>query len=129
MPRKARIVAPGYPHHITQRGNYKQTVFAEDADRKNYLKLMKIYTGKYGLKIWAYCLMNNHVHFIAVPSTVDSMSKTFSQVNKLYSEYFNKKMSGLVTYGRIAIFHVFLMRIISLRRSDMLRITRFVQAW
>lgn len=48
-------------------------------------------SGKFKLKIWAYCLMSNHVHFVAVPSTTDSMSKTFSPVNMLYSGYFNKK--------------------------------------
>ena len=102
MPRKARIVAPGYPHHITKRGNYKQTVFEEDIDRKKYLAWMKKYNGKYGLKIWAYCLMKNHVHFIVIPSTTDSFLKTFSQVDMLYSAYFNKKkkLTGRLWQGR-----------------------------
>ena len=102
MSRKGRIVAPGYPHHVTQRGNYKQTVFEVDADRKKYLALIKKYSGKYGLKIWAYCLMKNHVHFIVVPTTPDSLSKTFRSVHTLYSNYFNKKKEqlGLLWQGR-----------------------------
>lgn len=67
MPRIARAVAVGIPHHITQRGNYRQVVFEQDADNQQYLEWLKYYSGKYALKIWAYCLMNNHVHFVAVP--------------------------------------------------------------
>jgi len=102
MPRNARIVAPGFPHHITQRGNYRQKVFENDADRKKYLALIKEYSGKYGLKIWAYCLMVNHVHFIAVPSSADSLSKTLRQANTFYSAYFNRKMeqTGHLWQGR-----------------------------
>lgn len=102
MPRKARIVAPGFPHHITQRGNYKQIIFEEDADRKKYLALIKKYSEKYKLEIWAYCLMTNHVHFIAVPSTPDSLARTFNQVHMLYSQYFNKKkeQTGHLWQGR-----------------------------
>ena len=91
MGRKLRIVAPGFPHHVTQRGNYKQAIFEEDGDRRKYLGLIKKYSEKYQLKIWAYCLMKNHVHFIVVPSLIDSLPKTFKQVNRLYSVYFNNK--------------------------------------
>src|SRR3989344_4083127 len=65
MPRISRPVAIGYPHHITQRGNYQQKVFESDADYLQYLQWLQQYSKKYSLKIWAYCLMNNHVHFIA----------------------------------------------------------------
>ena len=61
MPRISRAVAAGLPHHITQRGNYRQSVFETDADRVLYLDWLKTYSAKYGMKIWAYCLMSNHV--------------------------------------------------------------------
>jgi putative transposase len=41
MPRIARIVAAGYPHHITQRGNYRQKIFADDTDRRRYFLILK----------------------------------------------------------------------------------------
>ena len=102
MPRAARIVAPGFPHHVTQRGNYQQIVFEEDIDRKKYLGLIRKYSDKYSLKIWAYCLMSNHVHFIVVPGRPDSLARTFNQAHTMYSRYFNKKKgkSGHLWQGR-----------------------------
>jgi hypothetical protein len=67
MPRISRAIAVGYPHHITQRGNYRQTVFAEAADYTHYLECIARYAPQCELEIWAYCLMPNHVHLICVP--------------------------------------------------------------
>lgn len=91
MPRISRIVIPGIPHHCVQRGNYKQRVFLTDHDRLKYLEWIDKYSKKYGLEIWAYCLMINHVHFVVVPKKIDSMAKTFKQVHMLYSQYYNQK--------------------------------------
>jgi hypothetical protein len=66
MPRIARIIAPGYPHHSTQRGNNLATVFFDDEDRLTYLKLLAGCTQKHHVQIWIYCLMNNHIHLLAV---------------------------------------------------------------
>jgi putative transposase len=57
MPRISRAVAIGYPHHITQRGNYRQNVFENNEDYIKYLQWLKEYCDKYYLKLWAYCLM------------------------------------------------------------------------
>ncbi len=91
MPRIARAVAVGFPHHITQRGNYRQRVFEGDDDYRQYLEWLQFYGKKYSLKIWAYCLMGNHVHFIVVPMAVDSMSRTFNTLHMRYSQYFNRR--------------------------------------
>ena len=91
MPRLARAIAIGYPHHITQRGNYRQTVFAEEGDYARYVELLSGFTPKYGLEIWAYCLMPNHVHFVAVPTRQESLARTFNTVHMLYAQYFNRK--------------------------------------
>lgn len=91
MPRISRPVAIGYPHHITQRGNYQQTIFESDADYLQYLQWLQKYSKKYSLKIWAYCLMNNHVHFIAVPMEVISLARTFHTLHMRYSQYVNQK--------------------------------------
>ncbi len=102
MPRIARIVVPGYPHHITQRGNYKQDAFVESADYIRYLKCLEKYSREYGLSILAYCLILNHVHFAAIPENEHSLSKTFSVCHTLYSQYFNKKneKTGHLWQGR-----------------------------
>ncbi len=102
MPRIARIVAPGYPHHVTQRGNYQQSVFDEEADYRQYLQWLLEYSTKYSLKIWAYCLMTNHVHFVCVPEKEDSLSRTFNTLHMRYSQYLNqkRKLKGHLWQGR-----------------------------
>ena len=94
MPRIARIVATGCPHHITQRGNYRQDIFVDDFDRKKYLALIEQESKRYGLKILVYCLMPNHVHFIAIPEKYDSMANVFKYAHMKYSQYYNKKSAA-----------------------------------
>jgi putative transposase len=89
MPRIARVVAAGYPHRITQRGNYQQKIFTDDIDRIKYLSLLKEESSRYHLIILAYCLMSNHVHFMAIPQSEDSMGKVFKHTNMKYSQYYN----------------------------------------
>jgi putative transposase len=102
MPRIARAVVVGYPYYITQRGNYQQEVFKDETDYRHYLKLLDEYSKKYLLKIWAYCLMSNHVHHIAVPQEPFSLAKTFNTLHMRYSQYFNKKreVRGHLWQGR-----------------------------
>ena len=98
MPRIARIVAPGYPHHITQRGNNRATVFFDDEDRQTYLKLLTIYAPKHSLRVWAYCLMDNHIHLLAVPETETALARGIGLTNQVYTQYLNRK---LVQSGRV----------------------------
>jgi len=91
MPRIARVVAAGYPHHVTQRGNYKQKTFSDDTDYIRYSEWLSEYCKRWELSIFVYCLMPNHVHFIAVPHNIDSLAKTFNTCHMRYSQYYNKK--------------------------------------
>jgi len=102
MPRIARIVIPNYPYHITQRGNNKRNIFSEVRDKEKYLSYIDGYSDKYNLSILSYCLMDNHVHFVAVPGNEDSLSNTYGQAHHRYSYYYNKKMnaSGHLWQGR-----------------------------
>lgn len=102
MPRIARIVAKDCPHHITQRGNYQQAVFTKDSDYKFYIECLAEYHNKYNLSILAYCLMPNHVHFIAIPGSENSLAKTFNACHMRYAHYFNKKnnVKGHLWQGR-----------------------------
>jgi putative transposase len=94
MPRTARITAIGYPHHVTQRGNYRQRVFKTKKDYKQYLLWLKEYSDKNFLDIWAYCLMPNHVHFICVPQKKDSLARTLNTLHMRYSQYVNRKQGA-----------------------------------
>jgi len=95
MPRMARVVAVGYPHHITQRGNNRQAVFYDAADYLHYLKWLKEFADKYRLAILAYCLMPNHIHLIAIPYLQNSLSKIFNACHMLYSQYLNRKKQSI----------------------------------
>ncbi len=91
MPRIARIVVAEYPHHVVQRGNNKQAIFFDDADRKQYLKLLKKYSLDCGCKIHAYCLMDNHIHILFVPQYEYSLARTMQKLSLRYTQYVNKK--------------------------------------
>ncbi len=102
MPRIARIIATGYPHHITQRGNNRATVFFDDEDRNTYLKLLAGYSQKHHFEIWAYCLMDNHVHLLAVPETETALARGIGLTNQVYTQYLNRKLnqSGRIWQNR-----------------------------
>jgi putative transposase len=86
----ARVVVPGVPHHITQRGNNRQIVFFTDDDRRLYLTLLAEQSKRYSLAIRGYCLMNNHVHLVAVPEHDWSLSKTLAAVHLRYTQFVNR---------------------------------------
>ena len=102
MPRTARIVAAGYPHHITQRGNYRQEVFSERNDYIQYLQWLSKFSIRYEVSTLCYSLVPNHVHHIVIPKKEDSLSRTFNICHMRYSQYFNKRndMKGHLWQGR-----------------------------
>jgi len=75
MPRIARIVAEGFPHHITQRGKRRQKVFFSESDYQGYLDLLRSHSKLFSLDIESYCLMPNHIHLIPVPQKKDNLNK------------------------------------------------------
>ncbi len=92
MPRIARIVYPELPHHITQRGNFKQNIFTSEDDIIQYLKLIKVANKHLKIEILAYCFMMNHVHFIMVPPEEESLAFFFNSLSMRYAQYFNRKL-------------------------------------
>ena len=102
MPRLARTVATGFPHHITQRGNNRQEVFFVDDDRRVYLELLKEEGEKHHLELTGYCLMPNHVHLIAVPHEEESLAKSIGRTHFRYTQYINRfhRRSGHLWQGR-----------------------------
>jgi putative transposase len=91
MARIARFVLPEYPHHIVQRGNRRLDVFFNDDDRHAYLAFLRNACEKHGVTIWAYCLMSNHVHFVAVPQQEDSLARCFSDAHVRYTRRINSR--------------------------------------
>ncbi len=102
MPRNARAVAIGYPHHITQRGNNREPVFFDDEDRWTYLDALKHYVHKYQVEIWAYCLMTNHIHLLAVPHESYGLARGVGLTNMVYTQHLNRKYrrSGRIWQNR-----------------------------
>jgi len=102
MARIARVVVPGWPHHVVQRGNRRQKVFFSDDDRRNYLDYLKIYGKPAGIHFWGYCLMDNHVHIIAVPDKEESLAWGFSEAHRRYTRMINfrENWRGYLWEGR-----------------------------
>lgn len=90
MPRIARAVAGGFPHHVIQRGNNKEKVFFEKEDRERYLSLLKKYSDRWNSPILAYCLMGNHVHLLTRPDKEKSLYKMMQGVTLCYTQYVNR---------------------------------------
>jgi len=80
--RLAHVVAPGYPHHVTQRGNRRQQTFFRDGDYADYVALMSASCTACGTDVWAYCLMPNHIHLIMVPQDPDGLRCALGEAHR-----------------------------------------------
>ncbi|MEE9295912.1 MAG: transposase [Phycisphaerae bacterium] len=102
MPRIARVVVPGQPHHVTQRGVRSMRVFYSDQDRQTYLDLASEQFEAYDVKVRAWCLMTNHIHLIAVPETKEGLAEAIGQVHQRYTRMINfrQKKRGYLFQGR-----------------------------
>jgi putative transposase len=106
MARLARVVAPGFPHHITQRGNRRQQTFFCDEDYQRYVELMAEWCNALEVEILAYCLMPNHVHLIAVPQSADGLGRAIGEAHRRYTRMINfrERWRGHLWQGRFASF-------------------------
>lgn len=95
MPRTARIVIPNFPHHILNRANNKEIIFFGDEDFKFFLRQAKKYKQKFGLKIYHYCVMPNHYHFLIEPSSKESLVGFMQALILVYAQYVQRK------YGKV----------------------------
>jgi putative transposase len=107
MPRVARVVVEGIAYHVTQRGNRREDIFFEDEDRQKYLQWLQEYSSNHNLKIWAYCLMTNHIHLIVVPQNGNSLEKVMRPLHMRYAQHINRKKgwSGHLWQGRFFSIH------------------------
>jgi len=94
MSRIPRAVATGLPHHVTQRGNGRRPTFLSDSDRMVYLDLLQRHRKQCDLRIWAYCLMPNHVHLLAVPGREESLARALGRTHADYARYWNARRNS-----------------------------------
>lgn len=102
MARLARVVVPGHPHHVTQRGNGRARTFFADGDYALYRDLLAANCEAAGVEVWAWCLMPNHVHLILVPSDADGLRRALSRVHRAYAGAIQarRKRTGHFWQGR-----------------------------
>ena len=94
MARQPRLSLAGYPHHIIQRGNNRQVIFMDVADRQFFLDLLEEHSTQFGVAIHSYVLMDNHMHLLATPGTAQALPDMMQAVGRRYVRYFNDR------YGR-----------------------------
>tara|TARA_B110000211_G_C14056551_1_gene543633 strand:+ start:1068 stop:1736 length:669 start_codon:yes stop_codon:yes gene_type:complete len=91
MARKNRMLIPNVPIHVTQRGNRQANIFIDDEDKEVYMNAFMFYKKKFKIKLYAWALMDNHIHFVIESKTNKGIVKLFSCLNTKYAKYFNKK--------------------------------------
>ncbi len=106
MARLARVVVPGYPHHVIQRGNRRQQTIFEAGDYQADIELMAEWCEQCGVAIWAYCLMPNHAHLIAVPEDEQGLRRAIGEAHRRYTRHvnFREGWHGHLWQGRFASF-------------------------
>lgn len=102
MARLPRVVIADVAHHVTQRGNARQVIFVDDADRLVYLELLREHCQLCPVSLLGYCLMSNHVHLLAVPHSSEALAQSLKQAHGRYASYWNacQSSSGHVWQGR-----------------------------
>ena len=103
MPRMGRVVLLGYPHHVVQRGHDRKTVFAQEVDCRRYLEDLRELKEMYEVKVFAYCLMTNHVHLLLQPEgSPAGMGRLMKALAARMTRYRNKleKRSGTLWESR-----------------------------
>ncbi len=102
MARIARVVVPGHPHHVTQRGVRSMAVFAGDGDRELYLRLMAKQCARFRVEVLAWCLMTNHVHLVMVPEREEGLAAAVGEAHRRYTRTrnFAEGVRGYLFQGR-----------------------------
>ncbi len=102
MARLARLTLPDYPHHIIQRGNNRQPIFATPADYRRLLDILEDNAKKFEVAMHAYVLMSNHLHLLATPKTAEGLPLMMQALGRSYVRYFNatQQRSGTLWEGR-----------------------------
>src|SRR5271166_2200168 len=104
MSRLPRVVIPGFPHHVTQRGNRRQLTFFVDSDYGVYRDILSERCRKACVEVWCYCLMPNHVHLIMVPQSAEALARAIGEAHRQYTGFVNarSRWTGHLFQGRFS---------------------------
>jgi putative transposase len=102
MPRRPRLIYPGVPLHLIQRGNNRQACFFAEDDYRLYLDWLREYAQENDCLIHAYVLMTNHVHLLMTPGTSEAAGRMMKRLGQRYVQYINRtyRRSGTLWEGR-----------------------------
>ena len=90
MPRKQRIHYDGALYHVMARGNNGDNILKNDEDKRNYIELIQRYKERYGFKLYAYCIMDNHIHML-VEVKETPLNKIMQGIQLVYTQLYNRK--------------------------------------
>lgn len=107
MARQARIEFPGALYHVISRGIERKPLFRDETDREKYLELLAALPGRFDIRLYAFCLMSNHVH-LAFEAGRIPLSRIMRSLNSSYAAYFNRlhRRTGYLFQGRYKAFVV-----------------------
>lgn len=91
MPRAARLVVAGHPHHILQKTFEGRPAFYDMGDYFAFLEQLRRFRDQYRLEILAWCLMPDHFHLLAAPEKTDALAKGIGSTCLVHSQHLNRK--------------------------------------
>jgi len=91
MARTARFIVPGSPHHILNRGNNKERIFLDEGDYAFFISQVRKYKRKFPVKVYHYCVMPNHYHFLIEPRDKESLVGFMHSSMVVYAQYVQRK--------------------------------------
>ncbi len=92
MARKQRIHYPGALYHVITRGNNREYIFRQRAEKQEYLKVIKQYKAKYDFLLYAYCIMDNHAHMLLEVADTP-LNKIMQGIQQVFTFRYNKRFS------------------------------------
>jgi len=102
MPRRARFIIPNFPHHVLNRANNKEVIFFDEEDFRFFLRQVRKYKEKFGIKIYHYCVMPNHHHFLLEPPSFQALAGFMQGLMLVYAQHVQRKYDkvGHIWQGR-----------------------------
>lgn len=95
MPRQARFTIENGTYHIMMRGNNKAKIFQTEDDFFRFKEIVKVNKEKYGLQIYHYVFMDNHVHFIIQAKDGKCLGNSIKRINMMYAQYYRRTYGGI----------------------------------
>ncbi|KJS19098.1 MAG: hypothetical protein VR72_20425 [Clostridiaceae bacterium BRH_c20a] len=90
MARRPRVEYPGALYHVICRGNNGEDILSQEKDKIEYIEILKKYKIRYGFNLYAYCIMDNHVHLL-VETGVIPLSKIMQGIQQSFTQRYNKR--------------------------------------